>query len=365
MTKPITISTILFFSAGCRMLYLETATESNSESGILTQEGSSSDLQPETTLESSTTEISSGSISATISIDSLDTTTSTDHPVTSTETSPTGPENACTPTDANNGICEESPDCDIDCTIPECGDGIVNGQANEQCDEKGESPHCDIDCTLPECGDDIVNTQANEQCDEGGKNGTTICQACVRTGLRVFVTSISFSANLGGVAGADEKCNDLANAFDPSPNKVYKAWLSERIGDDDDNITKPSSSFTECPFPLPLFTTDYTQLAQSFSDLMDHGPLQHITMDESKNTIPPGIVWTRTHQDGEIVDYWFGQIGDCGDWTTPDKDTYTAVGLATDDGTSPQDWILENWTTRARVSCSATAHLYCFEQCPP
>lgn len=58
--------------------------------------------------------------------------------------------------------------CDADCTLAECGDGVLNVEAGESCDEGEESASCDADCTVPECGDGVVNAAAGEACDDGG-----------------------------------------------------------------------------------------------------------------------------------------------------------------------------------------------------
>jgi MYXO-CTERM domain-containing protein len=64
-------------------------------------------------------------------------------------------------------------DCDSDCTLPECGDGILNTAAGEACDSEGEDTEdCNSDCTLPSCGDSHVNTEAGEACDDGGDSAT-------------------------------------------------------------------------------------------------------------------------------------------------------------------------------------------------
>src|SRR6185503_8356696 len=46
----------------------------------------------------------------------------------------------------------------------DCGDGVVKA-GEESCDTKGESATCDVDCTMPECGDGLRNAAAGEACD--------------------------------------------------------------------------------------------------------------------------------------------------------------------------------------------------------
>lgn len=61
----------------------------------------------------------------------------------------------------------ESAACDVDCTLPECGDGLRNALAGEACDSGGvDTPGCNADCTLPVCGDGHRNATL-EDCDDG------------------------------------------------------------------------------------------------------------------------------------------------------------------------------------------------------
>jgi len=46
-----------------------------------------------------------------------------------------------------------------------CGNGFVEG--DEACDDMGESATCNDDCTLAECGDGVLNVTAGEECDDG------------------------------------------------------------------------------------------------------------------------------------------------------------------------------------------------------
>ena len=52
-----------------------------------------------------------------------------------------------------------------------CGDGIVDG--GEDCDDGSESAACDTDCTVAECGDGLANATAGEQCDGDDLLGAT------------------------------------------------------------------------------------------------------------------------------------------------------------------------------------------------
>lgn len=82
-------------------------------------------------------------------------------------------------------------DCDGDCTLPTCGDGVFNGtaindgvvpaQGNEECDEgvqgtRQDAVACDFDCTLPLCGDAYHNPVA-EDCDDDDDDDFDGCTA--------------------------------------------------------------------------------------------------------------------------------------------------------------------------------------------
>jgi hypothetical protein len=92
--------------------------------------------------------------------------------------------------------------CDEDCSLVECGDGIMNVAAGEQCDDAGESITCDEDCSLVECGDGIMNVAAGEQCDDAGESAgcdedCTLAE-CGDTTLNVLAGEICETTDLGG-----------------------------------------------------------------------------------------------------------------------------------------------------------------------
>ena len=86
----------------------------------------------------------------------------------------------------------------------------------------------------------------------------------------VFVTNASFKGNLGGLTGADEKCqaeaDDLASIV---PSGTYLAWLSDGTDSPDTRFAKSSD-----PYVLP----DGTRIAEDFTDLTDGSILQLLNM---------------------------------------------------------------------------------------
>lgn len=158
---------------------------------------------------------------------------------------------------------------------------------------------------------------------------------------RVFVTSTLNSGNLGGLAGADSKCQDRANAA--GLGGTWKAWLS-------DSTTSASSRLNH--FNGPYVRVDGVAVANDWTDLTD-GTLQNpIRINEFKNDQYNMInaAWTGTQTSGATL------TPNCSNWT---------------DGTSGVQGILGGisstisyWTVGASSTsiCSNTIALYCFEQ---
>lgn len=90
------------------------------------------------------------------------------------------------------------PDCDRDCTMPLCGDGIENPLATdvEECDASMNSgavdgPDCDVDCSAVVCGDAHANAFV-EPCDDANADDYDGCTAqCYRTFLADPMTEVT------------------------------------------------------------------------------------------------------------------------------------------------------------------------------
>ena len=132
----------------------------------------------------------------------------------------------------------------------------------------------------------------------------------------VFVTSQTFNGNLGGLAGADAKCNAAAMAATPSPLPgTYTAWLSDSSIDARDRVTQSAG---------PYVRTDGVRVAESFTDLTDcpagvclQAP---INLDENNVTRDEVSTWTATGPDGALS---VNMRGTCRDWIWP-----ASIGLS-------------------------------------
>ncbi len=159
---------------------------------------------------------------------------------------------------------------------------------------------------------------------------------------RVFVTSTRYDGNLGGLAGADTKCQDIANA--KGMGGTWKAWLS-------DSKTSASSRLIHSNNPYVLL--DGSIVANNWTDLTD-GTLQTpINMDENGyQTINEMAVWTSTKVDGSTYSPYANNTL-CNDYTVADEN-YSMCGMGYVNNNEWTDWS-SDW-------CKGTNRLYCFEQ---
>jgi cysteine-rich repeat protein len=68
--------------------------------------------------------------------------------------------------------------CTNACQSATCGDDITQGGV-EACDTGGPSATCDLDCTVPNCGDGLLNQAAGEECEDGNTaSGDGCSSAC-------------------------------------------------------------------------------------------------------------------------------------------------------------------------------------------
>lgn len=122
---------------------------------------------------------------------------------------------------------EECPDvCGPLCTIVPaltsfCGDGVIDGSNGEECDGGADNSDtepgaCRMDCTLPTCGDGIVDP--GEECDDGnaeteacayGDPSCTVCSAECAT----IAGATSWCGDGVVDASAGEECDDSEGRF--------------------------------------------------------------------------------------------------------------------------------------------------------
>lgn len=175
-------------------------------------------------------------------------------------------------------------------------------------------------------------------CPKGTARMMCVANACVAT-RRVFVSSTGSTANLGGVAGADGRCQTLANAA--QLGGMWRAWVSA-------SGNTPVTRFTQATVPYRLL--DGTVVADDWADLtngnVDHG----IDRNENNAFVSAAEVWTATTTGGNFAG------GGCNGFTSGANGSPFAAQGITDrsDG---------DWTDVYDQFCDRTEpRIYCFEQ---
>lgn len=159
---------------------------------------------------------------------------------------------------------------------------------------------------------------------------------------RVFVTSTTYNGNLGGLTGADTKCQERANAA--SLGGTWKAWLS-------DSLTSVSSRLNHSSVPYKLLNG--IVVANGWSGLSSLS--QSININEFGNPVSPTPVWTGSNCFGEIRVNPPYNITSCANWIS---DASSVKGFA--GGTNNKDC---GWSETSNYNCNdSSLHLYCFEQ---
>jgi hypothetical protein len=155
------------------------------------------------------------------------------------------------------------------------------------------------------------------------------------TTKRVFVTSTTMTANLGGLIGADLLCSQRAFTAKLGGGGLWRAWLS----------TPTTNAVTRITGAGPWSLT--TGLVAVTRAQLTKAPLtRRIDRDES-GVQQTGLVWTGTNSNGTFLD------DDCNDWATAS----TAGHAATGDSKTASD----AWTAAVPSGCNAQRRLYCFE----
>jgi hypothetical protein len=178
-----------------------------------------------------------------------------------------------------------------------------------------------------------------------------------------FVTSTLYTGNLGGVAGADQKCNERAKAG--SQPGTYRAWIS-------DDTQSPSTRFSMKGGPIRL--VDGSELAKNWADLLSNGLTRFFNITElgtrpAKATAPPGatlpacsdgtinaFVWSDTNTKGLRL----AADRNCANWTTV-KNNKLNMGRW-DDQKYWSAYCTQNANDEIDNSCETKAALYCFQQ---
>jgi hypothetical protein len=181
-----------------------------------------------------------------------------------------------------------------------------------------------MDAHIPAADSGMRDGSSSEAGSDGGTSSKII-----------FVSSMVYTGNLGGLDGADGKCQTLAMAVNPPLPGSYKAWLSSSTTAAKDRLTHSVGPY--------VLVDGKTKVANDWNDLTSHtwlsltrNPLPHAINITEKGDPAPTTgtahcggdttprVWTNTKADGNLATPFSQYLcnpspdaGAAGDWTSP------------------------------------------------
>lgn len=257
--------------------------------------------------------------------------------------------------------------CTHQCLPATCGDGKLWAGV-EECDlgeaNSADYGGCSLLCSWNQrCGDGTIDVDHGEICDLADLNGTgdalegeVPCTAACRWHSRtVFISSATYTGDLGGVSGADLKCQALAQAAGLANAKKYRAWISN-------GVQSPLTRFTQIDLEdLPYALRNGRLVAATFTELVEDGPRTGIWITELGTPLFDKLVWTNTAASGEP----FSPTNHCSEWVSNSGQVIARVGRNAIQVEQGPDWDLfrseRHWTSYVGRSCNFSFHLYCFE----
>ncbi|MCP4700526.1 MAG: DUF1554 domain-containing protein [Gammaproteobacteria bacterium] len=160
----------------------------------------------------------------------------------------------------------------------------------------------------------------------------------------VFITSTKYTGNLGGLTGADTKCNERAQAPSSEVKATdFAAWLSDSAQSIENRLDHAG----------PYLKPNGNVLATSWSDLTDGELTYKFRISEQGNIISITQVWTGTKPNG-ITDSPDAQLH-CENWTSPFEVVSGRTGISNNTDSY--------WSTgNTRATCDTSQSLYCVEK---
>ena len=158
----------------------------------------------------------------------------------------------------------------------------------------------------------------------------------------MFVSSQDYTGNLGGVAGADAKCQALADQSTVLRIKghTFQAWVS--------TMASPvSARFTHGSQPYVLGNA--TVVAADWQNLTKGTLSNGIDLSELNNVRNNSVAWTGTSSSNAN---YAGQA--CGDWTIGAPGNKGVIGNVGGTG--------NGWSSTSIDDCLSMNALYCFEK---
>ncbi len=242
----------------------------------------------------------------------------------------------------DDGNPDDTDACLATCEAASCGDGLVRAGV-EDCDDANSenTDTCLNTCKAASCGDGFVQL-AVEACDDKNAVNDDACSDDCELPRRIFVTSAIYKGNLAGLAGADLKCQGLADAA--NLGGTFLAWLSDDTG-------SPTARL-DTGFTGAYKLVDGSVVASAgWADLSDAMLAHPIDLDEKGASATGELVWSNTTPAGDKVG-----SDSCMGWLSSMNGVNGRQGIS--------DAINAQWSNDNVISCAVPLRLYCVENSP-
>jgi hypothetical protein len=249
--------------------------------------------------------------------------------------------------------CDAQPDCETNLMSSSAHCGACNNDCAAEPNTEGSCVEgtcaCmagHADCTEePGCETETAGNAAH--CGECGRECTSGSCVAGHCASRVFVTSQLFDGNLGGLAGADQKCQALADAA--GLGGEFRAWLSD--------VNTPITARFQ-PSQGRYVRIDGVVIANNWSELALGTALKEPVSVDETGASPSASVTPTTSPYA-----WTGQgtepnsnVSYCADWTSSSVDESGLIGSFKR---------TDAWQKLgAAADCAIDLHLYCVEVVP-
>lgn len=187
-----------------------------------------------------------------------------------------------------------------------------------------------------------IRYNSSSSCAEYCNGSEWVCPGGLIGAKTMFVTMTTYTANFGGVSGADSICASRASTA--GLVGTYLAWLAT------DSSNTPDARFNKSNNPYKL--VNGTVVANSYADLIDGTLSNPINRDEYGNVVAASNVWTNVNANG--TQYVNSDVAECYNFTTNSGSFSARIGV-----TSATTGA---WTSSGGNNCSALNRLYCVQQ---
>jgi hypothetical protein len=245
---------------------------------------------------------------------------------------------------SSGGQVDSAADTTAETGTSDTGAEVSEGGVDSAIDQHANTPETGAESGVgQEAGRDAVSDVVGPDGPSGcacGAQAVCVSGACTPA-RRVFVSSATYTGNLGGASGADTTCGTLA--MQAGLGGSWMAWIS-------DATTSPGQRFVKATVPYRML--DGTMLASSFGSL-SAGISSAINIDEKGESLAGASsdgskTWTGTLTSGAV------DKSSCTGFTSASGTG--EVGHCTSMGTV-------GWTSAyTSEMCSVANHIYCFEQ---